>query len=84
MIFFHFFITIFFTRVPPFLFFFVADSIVSKSEDLLFFLSLKCPTIILHYVNPGFVSQSFIHKSLIAYNDIEKGGYPCKVMNTVT
>ena len=25
------------------------DSIVSKSEDLLFFLSLKCPTIILHY-----------------------------------
>jgi len=28
---------------------FDGDSIVSKSEDLLFFLSLKCPTIILHY-----------------------------------
>jgi len=28
---------------------FYGDYIVSKSEDLLFFLSLKCPTIILHY-----------------------------------
>jgi len=40
------------------------DSIVSKSEDLLFFLSLKCPTIILHYVNR---ICTFLHLLLYIY-----------------